>query len=85
MLTEERIEWRLKDQAAAFTVQVRNKNYAGAKRIYEDARAVATLCELDEKIKVELFGSRQEEDHPVDGLFSENLVLKVYEMTAVRK
>ncbi len=85
MLTEERIEWRLKDQAAAFTVQMRNKNYAGAKRIYEDARAVATLCELDEKIKVELFGSRQDEDHPVEGLFNERLVLKVYEMTSVRK
>ncbi len=85
MLTEERIEWRLKDQAAAFAVQMRNKNYAGAKRIYEDARAVASLCELDEKIKTELFGSRQDEDHPVEGLFNERLVLKAYEMTSVRK
>lgn len=85
MLTEEQIKWRLRDQSDAFAKAMRTKNYAGAKRIYEDARAVAVLCEIDEKTKTELFGSRQDEDHPVEGLFNENLVQKAYEMTMVRK
>lgn len=85
MLTEEQIKWRLRDQSDAFNAAIRKKNYAGAKRIYEDARAVAVLCEMDEKTKEELFGSRQNEEHPVEGLFREELVQKVYEMTAVRR
>lgn len=84
MLTEEQIKWRLRDQSDQFVRAMRNKNYAGAKRMYEDARAVAVLCELDEKTRIELFGTRQGEE-PVEGLFKEDLVQKAYEMVAVRK
>ncbi len=84
MLTEEQIKWRLRDQSDQFVRAMRNKNYAGAKRMYEDARAVAVLCELDEKTRIELFGTRQGEE-PVEGLFKEELVQKAYEMVAVRR
>ena len=85
MLTEEQIKWKLRDESEHFKAAMRNKNYGGAKRIYEDARAVAVMCEIDEKTKAELFGSRQNEEHPIEGLFREELVQKVYEMTAVRR
>lgn len=85
MLTEEQIKWKLRDESEHFKAAMRNKNYGGAKRIYEDARAVAVMCEIDERTQTELFGSRQDEKHPIDGLFQEELVQKAYEMAIVRK
>ena len=53
--------------------------WATAKYIYDTAIRVAEFLEVSEDIKVELFGSRQE-DAPVEGLFTESLVIKAYDV-----
>ena len=77
MLAPIDIEKRLHDQAEMFDRHMQRKEYAEAKRCYDNARAIAVGVGLEESKMIKLFGSRHT-DPPVEGLFPESLVQKAY-------
>ncbi len=54
------------------------RRWATAKYIYDTAIRIAEFMDVSEDIKLKLFGSKQS-DEPVEGLFEEYKVLKVYD------
>ena len=55
------------------------KKYSQAKHCYEVARNVSIFMELPEEEMINLFGSREEPDKPIIGMFSEEEVQKAYQ------
>ena len=74
MLSEKEILNKLYDQPAIFNEHIEKKEYAQASHCVECARIVALFIELSEEQLVELFGSRQDLENVVEGLFSEEKV-----------
>lgn len=71
MRSENQIIGWLYDQAGIFDNYIRNKDYLAAALCADWAAMVAQFIKLDSKRMEELFGSRQDEDNPVKGLFKE--------------
>lgn len=69
---------KLWELAASFRTYVRQKNWSQAKHSYEVARSVAVFMELPEVDMIFLFGTREEPDKPIVGLFPEDEVQKAY-------
>lgn len=72
---------KLYDMAARFDSEMRNKNYGGAKYIYDSAVAISVFLELPETETIILFGDRpyiDEDEEASEGLFREEAVLKAY-------
>lgn len=69
---------KLWELAASFRAYVRQKKWSQAKHCYEVARNVSIFMELPEEEMVKLFGSRDEPDKPVIGMFPEEEVQKAY-------
>lgn len=53
------------------------KDWFLAKNIYDRAIYVGLFMEIPEQIRIQVFGSRQDEKNPVEGLFNEYMVNKV--------
>ena len=53
------------------------KDWFLAKNIYDRAIYIGLFLEIPEQIRIQVFGSRQDERNPVDGLFNEYMVHKV--------
>lgn len=70
---------KLWELAASFRVYMRQKKYSQAKHCYEVARNVSIFMELPEEEMINLFGSREEPDKPIIGMFSEEEVQKAYQ------
>ena len=75
MLSNEEIIERLYEQPDKFMKAISRKEYARAAFIHYIAECVALFCDVPERVRIELFGTRQTEE-PVDGLFPEELVLR---------
>lgn len=69
---------KLWELAASFRTYMYQKKWSQAKHCYEIARNVAVFMELPEVEMVKLFGSREEPDKPIEGLFPEEEVQKAY-------
>ena len=74
MLSEKEILEKIYNQPAIFNEHISKKEYAQASYCVECARVVALFVELSEEQLVELFGSRQDLENVVEGLFSEEKV-----------
>lgn len=70
---------KLWELAASFRVYMRQKQWSQAKHCYEVARNVSVFLELPEEEMINLFGSREEPDKPIIGMFSEEEVQKAYQ------
>jgi len=70
-----------------FMEKYREKDWAGAKYIYDTAIRISTFMEVSEDVMETLFGNRAtaEEGEEKDGLFPEELVQKVYLECAVKR
>lgn len=79
MITSEEIRQKLLDLPELFMVHYKKKEYAQAKYCYDTARNVSLFIELEEKDMLLLFGNRQDEEHPVEGLFNEEQVQRCYQ------
>lgn len=75
MLSNKEILDKLYDQPTIFNEHIDKKEYAQASYCVDCARIVALFIELSEEQLVELFGSRQDLENVVEGLFSEEKVL----------
>lgn len=75
MLSEKEILNKLYAQPEIFNEHISKKEYAQASYCVECARVVALFIELSEEQLVELFGSRQNPENVIEGLFSEEKVL----------
>lgn len=60
------------------------KKWASAKYIYDTALRVAEFLELPEQTRAVLFGSRQDEDNIVEGMFQEEMVSRVYDECVIK-
>lgn len=69
---------KLWELAASFRAYMRQKKWSQAKHCYEVARNVSIFMELPEDELINLFGSREEPDKPIVGLFPEEEVQKAY-------
>lgn len=88
MIHAEYIADKLNYQAGRFRELVRNKEYSAAKHCYDTVVTLVTFMDLPNSVKIELFGNRpyvEDGDKIVDGLFKEELVLKVYEECVVKR
>lgn len=71
-----------------FREKYREKEYSSAKYLYDTAVRVALFMELPAADKIRLFGNGGYDDrlsNPVDGLFPEQMVDKVYLECVVRR
>ena len=75
----EAAKYKLWESAASFRMYVRQKKWTQAKHCYEVARNVSVFMELPEEDMILLFGSREEPDKPVIGMFPEEEVQKAYQ------
>ena len=78
VLSSEEIRQKLLDLPEHFTIHYRKKEYAQAKKCYDTARTVGVFVGLEEVDMLRLFGSRQDEENPVEGAFNEDMVQKCY-------
>lgn len=69
---------KLWELSASFHNYVRQKEWGKAKYCYDTARTVALFMELSEQELIELFGSREVPDKPIQGLFPEEYVQRAY-------
>lgn len=69
---------KLWEYSVSFHQHIRQKEWAKAKHCYDTARTVAVFLELPSDEMAEIFGSREEPDKPVQGLFSEEDVQRAY-------
>lgn len=53
------------------------KDWFRAKYLYDSAIIAGQFLEVPEHIRNRIFGNRQDEDNPVEGLFSEDMLWKV--------
>lgn len=79
MLSDQELLEKLYKQPGIFWEHMREKRYAQALYCVETARSMALFMELSEKQLNELFGSRQDPDNVIEGLFPEHMVLKAQE------
>lgn len=75
---------KLWELSASFHNYVRQKEWGKAKYCYDTARTVALFMELSEQELIELFGSREVPDKPIQGLFPEEYVQRAY-LECIRK
>lgn len=79
MLSEKKMLDKLYAQPEVFNEHMSNKEYAQASYCVDCARIVALFMELSEAQLVELFGSREDPENVVEGLFSEEKVMRAME------
>lgn len=60
------------------------KDWYRAKNIYNDAIVVGLFMEIPERIRNQVFGSRQDERNPIEGLFNEHMIAKVMKECLMR-
>lgn len=77
MITVARAREKLWELSISFSRHYAARNWSRAKYCYTTARNIAVFMELSESEMTELFGSREEPDKPVEGLFKENEVMRV--------
>ena len=75
MLSEKKMLDKLYAQPEVFNEHIRHKEYAQASYCVYCARIIALFMELSDEQLVELFGSREDPENVVEGLFSEEKVL----------
>lgn len=85
MLKQEQILEKLYHMPEEFKAYVKNKQWTKARLCREAASSIAHFLDLEENRINELFGSRQEEGHEIEGLFREGEVSKVYYHCAVKR
>ena len=68
-----------------FNILYQEKRYSQAKRVYDTAIQVANFLEVSEETKNQLFGSKQDENNIIIGLFSEYKVQKCYYEVSVKR
>ena len=70
-----------------FMEKFREKDWAGAKYIYDTAIRISTFMEVPEDVKEKLFGNRAtaEEGEEQPGLFYESMVQRVYLECAIKR
>ena len=76
---------KLMKMPAEFNILYQEKRYAQAKRVYDTAVQVALFLEVPEETKIQLFGSKQDENNIVNGLFNEYMVQKCYYEVSVKR
>ena len=79
MLSEKKMLDKLYAQPKIFNEHIRHKEYAQASYCVHCARIIALFMELSEPQLEELFGSKQDPENVVDGLFSEEKILRAEE------
>ena len=79
MLSEKKMLDKLYAQPEVFNEHIRHKEYAQASYCVYCARIIALFMELSDEQLVELFGSREDPENVVEGLFSEEKVLRAEE------
>lgn len=85
MLTEKEIEKALFEKARLFEVNMKRREYEGAKKCYESALAVATLVKVQKEVEDRLFGIRGEKGTVVlKGAFPQDQVENMQFETGVR-
>lgn len=85
MLTEKEIEKALFEKARLFEINMKRREYEGAKNCYESARAVATLVKIPREVEDRLFGIRGEKGIVIlKGAFRQDQVEKMLFETGVR-
>lgn len=80
MITEKEMIRRLYELPGMFLHYMKNKQWGSAKDCYNKALTVCTFMEVDDKVKIELFGNRayiDDGEKVIDGLFREEDVLKM--------
>lgn len=70
---------KLKRMAKQFRQAYYTKKWGTAKYLYATALHVAEFLELPPEQRRILFGDRQDEENPVEGLFDEKMVIKVHD------
>lgn len=88
MVTEKYIMDKILYQPKKFYEHLYKKEWAAAKKTYEDTVAVVYFLELHMDTKFKLFGNRpytEDEESEEDGLFREEDVQKVYLECAVKR
>lgn len=68
-----------------FRDQYKRKDYSAAKYNYDTAVRIALFMELPEEKRIELFGSREDPENPIVGLYPEYMVDKVYLECVVKR
>lgn len=79
MLEMEQIEKRMYDQPQMFMHYYRRKEWQRAHFLREDMARIALFLEFPEKKMDELFGSKQDLDNVIEGLFPEHACMKVFD------
>lgn len=60
-----------------FKEAFRKKDWFRAKYLYDSAIVAGLFAEIPEQIRIQAFGSRQDDKNPVEGLFHEDMVYQV--------
>ncbi len=79
MLSENQMLDKLYTQPEIFNKYIEKKQYAEASYCVECARIIALFMELSDRQLIELFGSKEDPENVVEGLFSEEKVLRAME------
>lgn len=79
MLNEEQIEKKMYDQPYMFLHFYRRRDWRAAHFLREDMAQVALFLEFSQKKMDELFGSRQDLDNVVEGLFPEDACMRAFD------
>lgn len=85
MLNSEEIIKGLQELAGLFNHSVQEKDWKKAKYIYDKTRNIAVFVQIPEENMLELFGSRQDEDNIIIGMFQEQDVQKTYYEVEIKR